>query len=1020
LNHRGSSLTSTRLGHWLLLAIAALHAVASDAAPVPQKREPRLAVIVEGESVSKINPEILQALVEREISASWKGVLLERKEIQTVLDELKLSKQNPGDPQPLQIGKLLNVDYLLHVRVSAKTVRVIVDKFPSGAILHEESIETSLGEEALARQSAVRAIRSIDEDALDASKLYVSIGSIIYDDPFQRYEGFDYSVHDLLRKRLSSDQALVVNERRSVSHLLREFELARSGVSQHVVANLAAPPSDLLILGRFRPAAVQPAGQAKATLEFTVRIVSPTGLAPAREIQFTSLGDDPQRVASAVEKALLSLVKDIKAAGAISRRHQGNLEEYATLKKQAFSLLPSRPNEDGNFFQRQSYRGPSQHSGRPALLRALGSLENAMLFQGDDPQVLLATAAVLEGIVGLQAYSIEKLKPEEQKRIREIMNLALDYIESAYLLSPDYNARGFYHYAISSGFRRVLPARTQHMAKQIVDSAKTGHWHAHEVNEARRYLFDSLESFDEKAQLFVELERQWRQEKQVDLRLIFDMAESIQIHFLKHKDDSRLLTKGAAFAEELIASESPTVQGFGHWIRITIHYCVDNDNVAFVPHLRKLVDLIPAMYREYPDQIRNCSLQFRILDWLRGYDDLAKRKNLPDDVTELYYRYVVNQLSIKNYSAYLMPCLQRLLPALDKSSDFAKGHQIVTEYLEHFTASGSADLERMLLARWRNRFSSELSKGKRLELERLSRVKLAAKDGLFGQTAKSSSAWGGPMRVKKLVYAFDRVWAVQTDPYVQNWVGQAFVFHPGEVEAQQIRTVDGVVTDLAASDTNIAVSTIDNGLWLLDSKAAKTAHYSADNSPLPGNRLCALCARDRDILFALPGKDGLWHMYSLEPGKGEIRDLNLALSYHYYFGIVPGPNPNQAVETQGWENRTWSQGPARLQYTLQYHKDAVKKATVIDAQGKSLLEYTGFELNYVFDFALWRKHLVFATGNGLYTSQPGTNRLRCILNELDLELYSLCPVGDQLFVGTNHGVYGIDATNFDSVIVAGD
>jgi ligand-binding sensor domain-containing protein len=68
----------------------------------------------------------------------------------------------------------------------------------------------------------------------------------------------------------------------------------------------------------------------------------------------------------------------------------------------------------------------------------------------------------------------------------------------------------------------------------------------------------------------------------------------------------------------------------------------------------------------------------------------------------------------------------------------------------------------------------------------------------------------------------------------------------------------------------------------------------------------------------------------------------------------------------------------------------------------------------------WRGWLVFGTGNGLYVSKPGTNRVSCVLNTLDLELYSLCPVGDRLFVGTNTGIYRIDAPVFDATMAAID
>ena len=60
----------------------------------------------------------------------------------------------------------------------------------------------------------------------------------------------------------------------------------------------------------------------------------------------------------------------------------------------------------------------------------------------------------------------------------------------------------------------------------------------------------------------------------------------------------------------------------------------------------------------------------------------------------------------------------------------------------------------------------------------------------------------------------------------------------------------------------------------------------------------------------------------------------------------------------------------------------------------------------------WQDRLIFATGNGLYVARPGTDKLTCVLSELDLEFSSLCSVGDELFIGTNRGLYRLDAKLF--------
>ena len=100
-------------------------------------------------------------------------------------------------------------------------------------------------------------------------------------------------------------------------------------------------------------------------------------------------------------------------------------------------------------------------------------------------------------------------------------------------------------------------------------------------------------------------------------------------------------------------------------------------------------------------------------------------------------------------------------------------------------------------------------------------------------------------------------------------------------------------------------------------------------------------------------------------------------------------------------------------------RDAIHRVTVTDATNEPIFTHIGFDLNYVYDFAMWQGRLVFATGNGLYVAQPGTDELTCVMNDLDLEFFSLCPVGDKLFVGTNRGLHRTSAEVFAQLTAQG-
>lgn len=76
--------------------------------------------------------------------------------------------------------------------------------------------------------------------------------------------------------------------------------------------------------------------------------------------------------------------------------------------------------------------------------------------------------------------------------------------------------------------------------------------------------------------------------------------------------------------------------------------------------------------------------------------------------------------------------------------------ELLTNLLERYNYGGSADFDRMRLARWRNHFQQAQSKAMFLTLDRLVEIKL---DPANGQK-----------RVKKILLAFDHIWALRLRP----------------------------------------------------------------------------------------------------------------------------------------------------------------------------------------------------------------------------------------------------------------
>ena len=99
-----------------------------------------LAVLVDYEPVDKEFAEKLQSLLEAEAAMQWDGRLVERAEIDKLLDELKLSMSGLADPNnQLRLGKLIQMDCLLTVRAAKDSVKATATLFPSTTIIHEKT-----------------------------------------------------------------------------------------------------------------------------------------------------------------------------------------------------------------------------------------------------------------------------------------------------------------------------------------------------------------------------------------------------------------------------------------------------------------------------------------------------------------------------------------------------------------------------------------------------------------------------------------------------------------------------------------------------------------------------------------------------------------------------------------------------------------------------------------------------------------------------------------------------------------
>ena len=131
------------------------------------------------------------------------------------------------------------------------------------------------------------------------------------------------------------------------------------------------------------------------------------------------------------------------------------------------------------------------------------------------------------------------------------------------------------------------------------------------------------------------------------------------------------------------------------------------------------------------------------------------------------------------------------------------------------------------------------------------------------------------------------------------------------------------------------------------------------------------------------------------------------------------PNPDKlgvSVFFQTWNNRITIIDKQKLEFSYRYSDKPIKDVSITNHENNMPLSYKGFELSYVYDFTLWQGQFIFATGNGLYISEPYSNEIHCLMSAPDLLFFSLCPLNDCLYIGTSDGLYCVEAGHFLDIV----
>jgi len=541
------------------------------------------------------------------------------------------------------------------------------------------------------------------------------------------------------------------------------------------------------------------------------------------------------------------------------------------------------------------------------------------------------------------------------------------------------------------------PTRSLDAARQIWNTRQTEPWHPHQTRSAFSILFESQTDLQQQQEMFVKAAPEYETEED-GLRNLLILFEAFTRRVYRTDGNLEVLREARRFAEQLLTEQSLFMRSLGHLLHLVVYFKMGEAEketavpAEFAEHFRAAINLLPELHEVYGRKFTRCSYSYRLPGFFETYEKVLQKHGLKDDVAERKEQYIGAQMRAGNYNdGGLVQVFRTLLPVMWERRRYGRAHKLLTEFLEHYAVGGSADYERMWLARERNRFAFAIQGRAPLSINRLEKIEFDD---------------GGKGWVTKVVVAGNRVFGIRSGQWYRH--GRAFRLAPGARRANILKHISGAVCDLASADRFIGIGSKSGGFYLLDGRSLKTRHFTPQNSGLPSLTVRLVCDRDKSFFIGVPDKENLYTLvYLLEPDEAKISRTDTKFVPHTYWRMKPDTLGTGAapVVPQTWNYRTTVTNGKVLEFSCSRAIPAMKDVTVRSTEEGQLLRYQGFELSYVFDFVQWQGQLIFATGNGLYVSKPSSNVINCILSEPDLLFFSLCPLDDRLYIGTSDGLH---------------
>ncbi|MBN1974856.1 MAG: hypothetical protein JW787_14545 [Sedimentisphaerales bacterium] len=973
---------------------------------------PSLAILVYCDGGNQDLADKLQPLIEAEASLQWDGRLVERAKIDNLINEMKLTRSGLSDPNTqLQFGKMIPMDCLLTVRVNKESAKTTLSLFPSTTIIHEKEYKERLEPQSLSVNIVTNAIKAYREHERETDKPQISIGSFYGFGLSKQYFHLGNDISVEVRKELVKNKTITLTERLLPSDFLSEFELARSGLTQHIAQNLSAPPSDILLYGEFKAKPEQDLSKPAAELNFKLFIISPTSLCKSRKIEFSCYSDKPEKV---VEQALL-LIK--QSTDEISKnldngqKRSFSENEFEEFKKQAFRLMPNPPSED-------NYSG-NQLGTLEELELPLHMLECAMLFKADDIQTLVCTGTILHGLSRGWRRNISALEEEV------LHKAAIDFIERAYFIESNNNTRhSYWNICIYNG-KGSPPPDCFHAAQYIWDTRKSEAWEQQDIYWAARRLIELEANIKKKYVFFAEVIHEGNESNFKFFGILFEILLT-QAH--ESRDNLQSKQEYLDALQVLLADDYESIRLTGHLLYMRLYFEGPNENInitkapiEFAEHFKTALNItIEISKQNKSNELNNYYIE--INRFFNTYEKVLNKYNLEDDSDTLRKTFsdLKTQSSYSNSVSTILSMndLNLLLPQLYEQGKYEQGYKLIIDHFESPVGNNGVSTVKARLIRWLNSFYFAMNGLSPISLNQLNKIEFD--DNATGQ-------------VLKLITMGNNIFGIRIN-YVSS-SGKCFRLALTDEKANILKQIPSGVCDIAGAGKYIGIATQKNGFHLLDIVSNEIHNFTPGNSGFPNGDIEYIFSFDNSFIIGI--EDENTYIYCMEPNTYKIKEIDKKTDLFAQLRQKIGKNKNAknilgVLNTSSFIKEVnghvleWSKSsiptPSRpnniksKQQIVVRNYEEFQPTTFLmprsNFMDNVLLTYQGIELSYVNDFTLWNNWLIFATANGLYISKIYSNEVNCLISEPDLMFHSLCDFDDLMYIGTNEGFYCIGAEQF--------